>query len=577
MKRGTLSIAMPEALKDDPVLSALQATVVGRFDGPSLIISAEGAGSFHLERGGQSLAKRLSRGALVKRVLAEVAEAFQSHYAATAIRCSAVAWRDRSALIFGHGKAMLTAWLVENGFSYVTDELVALNQTVEGLATPLTLAEQSASQLAGFADFGSAPMAKTGGTFLVSPKPEWLPQDGTKPGMLLFLNHKPRSNLRIEKLRADDAARRLKLHAKRDQDYNWLTTVTPAVQLTYSDFDQLGGVVDDLLRLVLGKAYSAVQFDKFAAAMPHHFAVAPEDIPTPSDRDGTCKLTIGMATYDDYDGVYFSIQAVRLFHPEILDQIEFIIIDNNPSGPCGPELKKLERAVPNLRYFPEGVVVGSTIKDRVFTKANGTFVLCMDSHVMFPPGTLQRLIDYFDANPETQNLLQGPLVYDDLKSTSSDWTVAVWSQGMLGKWHSDERARSPDNPPFEIEAQGMGVFACRKDAWPGFNPLFRGFGGEEVYIHGKFRKRGNKTLCLPFLRWLHRFGRPMGISYPNKWDDRIRNGLIGYDELGWDTTALVAHFQELLGTATANRIIHQVCEEFGWPATRHLKQSEVEK
>ena len=36
------------------------------------------------------------------------------------------------------------------------------------------------------------------------------------------------------------------------------------------------------------------------------------------------KLTIGMATYDDYDGVYFSIQAIRMYHPEILKDIEFI-------------------------------------------------------------------------------------------------------------------------------------------------------------------------------------------------------------------------------------------------------------
>jgi hypothetical protein len=26
-------------------------------------------------------------------------------------------------------------------------------------------------------------------------------------------------------------------------------------------------------------------------------------------------LSIGMATYDDYDGVYFSVQAIRLYHP----------------------------------------------------------------------------------------------------------------------------------------------------------------------------------------------------------------------------------------------------------------------
>src|SRR5262245_29501083 len=30
------------------------------------------------------------------------------------------------------------------------------------------------------------------------------------------------------------------------------------------------------------------------------------------------KLTVGMATYDDYDGVYFTLQAIRLYHREAL-------------------------------------------------------------------------------------------------------------------------------------------------------------------------------------------------------------------------------------------------------------------
>ena len=54
----------------------------------------------------------------------------------------------------------------------------------------------------------------------------------------------------------------------------------------------------------------------------------------------------------------------------------------------------------------------------------------------------------------------------------------------------------PDNPPFEITMQGLGLFACRRDAWPGFNPAFRGFGGEEGYIHEKIRQRGGETLVL---------------------------------------------------------------------------------
>src|SRR5262249_17348834 len=64
------------------------------------------------------------------------------------------------------------------------------------------------------------------------------------------------------------------------------------------------------------------------------------------------KLTIGMATYDDYDGVYFTLQSIRLHHPEILTDAEFVIIDNNPDGPCADALKDLGNWIPNYRYIP---------------------------------------------------------------------------------------------------------------------------------------------------------------------------------------------------------------------------------
>ena len=75
-------------------------------------------------------------------------------------------------------------------------------------------------------------------------------------------------------------------------------------------------------------------------------------IPEATPRKPPKKMTIGMATYDDYDGVYFSLQAIRLYHPEILDDTELLVIDNHPDGPCGEALKALENWIPNYRYVP---------------------------------------------------------------------------------------------------------------------------------------------------------------------------------------------------------------------------------
>lgn len=558
----TIGITLPQELRDDPILSNLGNTNIKSKQHTKLEILAENDGTFAIKFGNRKTEGSFKRGALLHRVLALLDESFGN----SSLNASAVALNGRAAIFVGHGKSSIAAWLIEKGFKYVADKKLSLGEKLHGLACPLQF--DWAAHLAPLPDFGSAPMVKLGDHFFIAPKPEWHTPQPMHSGILIFVNYVEDAQLLLEKINAPEAIALLQENQKGldEAALTHLAHHTPTITLTYSSFEQLDGVLDHLLQLALGKTMSPVTFDKFVTFMPQAPVPATTKFPilARSDRVIKCKLTIGMATYDDYDGVYFSIQAIRLYHPEILSDVEFVIIDNHPDGPCAEELKKLESAIPNLRYIPVNDVVGTTIKERIFTEANGEFVLCMDCHVMFAPGSLKRLLDFFANNATTIDLHHGPMVHDDLKSLNTQWKIDKWSSGMLGKWFTDPRGLNADNPPFEIEAQGMGVFACRKAAWPSFNPDFRGFGGEEVYIHGKFRARGGKTLCLPFLIWLHRFGRPMGIKYPNNWEDRIRNGMIGYDELGMDTADMIAHFQELLGKDLADKIIAEIYAERGW-------------
>jgi len=288
------------------------------------------------------------------------------------------------------------------------------------------------------------------------------------------------------------------------------------------------------------------------------------DIPEKTPPKAKKKLCIGMATYDDYDGVYFSLQAIRLYHPEVLDDIEFVVIDNHPDGPCADSLKRLEHWAPNYRYVPCNSIRGTAVRDFIFREANADYVLCIDSHVFLGAGAIRRLLNYFDANPGTKDLLQGPLLNDDMRNISTHFSPG-WSEGMFGTWGTDPRASDPDSEPFEIPMQGLGLFACARDAWPGFNPRFSGFGGEEGYIHEKFRQAGGRTLCLPFLRWLHRFNRPMGTRYSVNWDDRIRNYLIGRDELGLDADDVIEHFSDHIGEKNTQAIVVRVNAEIENP------------
>jgi hypothetical protein len=255
------------------------------------------------------------------------------------------------------------------------------------------------------------------------------------------------------------------------------------------------------------------------------------------------KLTVGMATYDDYHGVYFTIQSLRMYHP--MNDVEILVIDNNPESAHGKETATFVKNWAKGKYIPFIDKASTSTRDEIFHNAEGTYTLCLDCHVLIEKGGIEALLKYYDENPDTKNLVQGPLLYDDLQNYSTHFKPE-WRDSMYGTWETDKDGYE-SGKPFEIPMQGLGLFSCRTDNWPGFNKLFRGFGGEEGYIHEKIRQKGGTCICLPDLKWNHRFGRPDGIKYPLRIEDRVWNYIIGGMELYRDEEhpyikSIVDHF-----------------------------------
>lgn len=285
---------------------------------------------------------------------------------------------------------------------------------------------------------------------------------------------------------------------------------------------------------------------------------APSGVASASSTRTAPLITVGMAVVDDYNGVYFTVMTILSFHRECLPHLEFLVIDNNPGGVSAAATKRFCEKL-GIRYVPVSDYRSTAVRDSVFRYANGRFVLCMDSHVMLQPGSLERLIDYIHVHPDSSDLLQGPLVNDSGDRLFTHLECR-WSDGMYGVWAQTEGVTA-ESPPFEIPMQGLGLFCCRMNAWPGLNPRFTGFGGEEGYLHEKFRRSGGKVLCLPFLQWAHRFDRPQGIPYPINWQDRIRNYLIGHDELGLDTEEMATHFARVVDYEETSRALTRFLRE----------------
>lgn len=155
-------------------------------------------------------------------------------------------------------------------------------------------------------------------------------------------------------------------------------------------------------------------------------------------------LTIGMATYNDFDGVYFTLQALRLYQD--LEDTELLVVDNYG---CDATRTIVKHWV-NGRYIRATELVGTAApRDRVFREARGKAVLCCDSHILFVPGAIAKLKAYYRKHPETIDLLQGPLLHDDLRNISTHFEP-VWSEQMWGVWGNDPRGSKLKEEPFDI-------------------------------------------------------------------------------------------------------------------------------
>lgn len=238
-------------------------------------------------------------------------------------------------------------------------------------------------------------------------------------------------------------------------------------------------------------------------------------------------LTISMATYDDYDGCFFSIQSIRMYQ-DLPENTEFLVLDNNPDSAHGKKLKHFAKDVPNMRVIDVNDRKSSFVKYDVFKLANGDIILGLDCHVLLQAGFIKAMMEYWSLNKNSRNMLTGPLLYDNLKATSEQIEPA-WRGHDFGIW-GDNKDGLKSGEPFEVPAQGMGCFSFIKENAPSINPGFRGFGGEEWYMAEKVRMNGGIVVCHPKMGWNHRFNWPIR-TFPLTIEDKLHNYYTGWLEL----------------------------------------------
>lgn len=247
-------------------------------------------------------------------------------------------------------------------------------------------------------------------------------------------------------------------------------------------------------------------------------------------------LTIGLPCHDVFDGPYFTVQSLRMYQE--MRGVEVLLLDNRGDDRLYHFAKQTHDL--RIRYVRDKAIQGTCYaKNRIFDLATTEYVMCMDSHVLLYPRVLRYIVRWLQRNP-TRDLIHGPLIYDSLQpyDAACRWNDN-WGIKMKGQWDKDQRQFS-SNEPFEISQMGCGLFISHREAFARFHPLMRGFGIEEFYIHEKTRRAGNRVICHPCLKWVHRFNDT--ATYKTDDAERLRNYVIGWSALGWDVEELWPHF-----------------------------------
>lgn len=228
-----------------------------------------------------------------------------------------------------------------------------------------------------------------------------------------------------------------------------------------------------------------------------------------------------MACYDDYDGVYFTVQNLRAFHD--MTDVELLVLDNHPESAHGKQLAKLApRAGIRLVHVTDRV--SSWVKYDAVLHATGDVVVGMDSHLVMLPGSIAALRTWWQAHEGSRDLLTGPVIYDELQDGSMGLDPQ-WNGHDFGTWMAKTPRASGE--AVEVPMQGMGFWSVWRTSWPGVPRGMVGFGAEEWCMAERIRQHGGRVMSHPCVQWGHRFGWPVR-TYPLSLEDKVRNYYRGW-------------------------------------------------
>ena len=269
-------VEYPESLQDD-----LRTLLGGRTNrvpkaAPTIIVQEDGSSDrYILYPDGRAKLRNLDRGDCVYALLGEAGHSLLTNLSTgVAFHAGAVSLRNLGLVLpgtSGSGKSSLTAWFIDNGFDYLTDEIVVFDSDVPNFTAfsrPLVLKSGSSVAIASLKAMASAPSIAVGSNQIILPTAEPRPPMQHQCRLIVFPRFAEGAELTIEPLTAAQTGLELmacNVNARNlvNHGFDIVTSIArsvPAVMLRYGNFELLHGVLDAFAELVLQSDLDSKRF-----------------------------------------------------------------------------------------------------------------------------------------------------------------------------------------------------------------------------------------------------------------------------------------------------------------------------